>query len=108
MRNSGTSMTSSSGGGEDFSERVPAALEADQAFHVVTNREDAQVLLAARVIAVHPYRSRAEAEAEGGRGKGARARRGRRFRAGRPRRWHCGDPRHRHQVHRRLGPGHHP
>ena len=54
-----------------FLNEFTVALEADQAFHVVTNREDAQAVLAARVIAVHPYRSRAEAAAEGGRGKGA-------------------------------------
>ncbi len=54
-----------------FLNEMTVALEADQAFHVVTNREHAQAVLAARVIAVHPYRSRTQAQAEGGRGKGA-------------------------------------
>lgn len=54
-----------------FLNEMTVALEADQAFHVVSKREDAQAVLAARVIAVHPYRSRAEAAVEGGRGKGA-------------------------------------
>ncbi len=54
-----------------FLNEMTVAMEADQAFHIVTRREDAQAVLAARVIAVHPYMSRAEAQARGGRGKGA-------------------------------------
>ncbi len=54
-----------------FTREMARALEADQAYHVVGGRDEAQAILYGRVIAVHPYRSRAEAEAEGGRGTGA-------------------------------------
>lgn len=57
--------------GETFLREMARAMEADQAYHVVGGRDEAQAILYARVIAVHPYRTRAQAEAEGGRGEGA-------------------------------------
>ena len=54
-----------------FVREMTRAMEADQAFHIVATPEEAQAVLHARVIAVHPYRTRREAEAEGGRGRGA-------------------------------------
>ena len=54
-----------------FVREMTRAMEADQAFHIVAQEDEAQAVLYARVIAVHPYRTRTEAEAEGGRGGGA-------------------------------------
>lgn len=54
-----------------FLREMARAMEADEAFHIVGGQDEAQAVLYARVIAVHPWRSRAEMEAEGGRGPGA-------------------------------------
>ena len=54
-----------------FVREMTRAMEADQAFHIVASRENAQAELHSRVIAVHPYRTRSEAETEDGRGGGA-------------------------------------
>lgn len=54
-----------------FVREMTRAMEADQAFHIVASAEEAQAVLYARLIAVHPYRTRTEATAEGGRGAGA-------------------------------------
>ena len=58
-------------GRKTFLREMARAMEADQAFHVVGSNDEAHALLYARVIAVHPYRTRADAEAQGGRGGGA-------------------------------------
>jgi hypothetical protein len=54
-----------------FVREMARAMEADQAYHIVAEREEAQAVLYARLIAVHPYRTRTGAEADGGRGGGA-------------------------------------
>ncbi len=54
-----------------FLVEMTRAMEADQAFHIVATPEEAQAVMAARVIAVHPYLTREEMQARGGRGQGA-------------------------------------
>jgi hypothetical protein len=54
-----------------FVREMTRAMEADQAFHIVADKDAAQAVLHARVIAIHPYRTRTEMEREGGRGAGA-------------------------------------
>ena len=54
-----------------FVREMTRAMEADQAYHVVATREEAQAVLYARVIAVYPNLTRSEFEASGGRSGGA-------------------------------------
>ncbi len=54
-----------------FLVEMTRAMEADQAYHIVATPEEAQAVMAAQVIAVHPYLTREEREARGGHGKGA-------------------------------------
>lgn len=56
---------------QTFLREMARAMEADQAYYVVAGSDEADAVLYARVIAVHPYRTRAEAESQGGRGSGA-------------------------------------
>ena len=46
-----------------FATAMTRALEIDQAYHVVDKRADAQAVLSSRIIALHPYVSRSEAQA---------------------------------------------
>ena len=54
-----------------FVREMTRAMEADQAFHIVATREEAQAVMYARVIAVYPNLTRSEFEASGGRSGGA-------------------------------------
>lgn len=53
-----------------FMKTMTKALELDDAYHVVDSRENAQVVLRSRIIAIHPYEPRSVVEA-GGKGGGA-------------------------------------
>ncbi len=53
-----------------FVKSMTQALELDNAFHVVDQRDQAQAVLHSRVIAIHPYEPRSVVEA-GGKGGGA-------------------------------------
>ena len=53
-----------------FIKSMTQALELDNAFHVVSQRDQAQAVLHSRVIAIHPYEPRSVVEA-GGKGGGA-------------------------------------
>jgi hypothetical protein len=51
-----------------FEREMTRAMEADQAFHIVGSRDAAQAVLYARIIAIHPYQTRADADAGGSAG----------------------------------------